>query len=135
MGIVNVTPREVFDRFQHHIVAGDLAAADDMYADDVVIEWPFARPGMPSRIEGREQFLAFARPAREALPVRIDALTDVLVHETTDPEVIVAEFRLAGTHIASGAAASAAFIQIWRVRDGKLVGLREYQDTTALATP
>ena len=127
------TAREVFDRFQEHIVTGALAAADDMYADDVVIEWPFARPGMPQRIEGRAEFLAFARPAREALPVRIDALSDVVVHETGDPEVIVAEFRLTGTHTGTGRTASAAFIQIWRVRDGKLVGLREYQDTAALA--
>ncbi|MBO0870601.1 MAG: nuclear transport factor 2 family protein [Micromonosporaceae bacterium] len=127
-----MSPREFFDRFQQHILAGELGLADDMYADDVVIEWPFARPGMPSRIEGREQFLAFAAPARAALPLRFDALTDVVVHETGDPEVIVAEFRLTGTHTATGRTGSAAFIQVWRVRDGKLVGLREYQDASAI---
>jgi uncharacterized protein len=104
----------------------------DNLAEDVVVEWPFA-PGGPARIEGREEFLAFAVPSREALPVRFDAFRNVVVHETTDPEVVIAEYELVGTHLESGRQSSAPFVMVLRVRDGKLVHCREYQNPLAMA--
>ncbi|WP_112247946.1 nuclear transport factor 2-like protein [Kribbella monticola] len=46
---------------------GDRAAMDDLLADDVVIEAPFAAGG-PARWDGREEWLAFAVPARAGYP-------------------------------------------------------------------
>ncbi|MBM7788218.1 nuclear transport factor 2 family protein [Tenggerimyces flavus] len=123
-------PREVFDRFQQATLAGTIGF-DDL-AEDVVIEWPFA-PGGPARVEGRSEFVAFATPSRQALPVRFDEFRDVVVHETADPEVVVAEYTLVGTHLPSGRELAAPFVMVLRVRDGELVFCREYQNPLAMA--
>jgi hypothetical protein len=57
-------PREVFVRVQQRWLDNDPGLEADLLADNAVIELPFAAPGRPSRFAGREEFLAFARPAR-----------------------------------------------------------------------
>lgn len=110
---------------------GDPAAMDDLLADDVVIETPFAPDG-PKRWNGRGEWLAFARSGRNELPVTLDRFTKLAVHETVDPEVAVIEYELGGLVTTTGQRASARFIGVLRVRDGKIAGWREYQDTYAI---
>jgi ketosteroid isomerase-like protein len=106
---------------------------DDLLAEDVVVEWPFAAPGRPRRLAGREAFRALAGPARAALPFHFDEFDLGAVHETADPDVVVLEYRLGGTVTTTGQRRSAAFISVIRVRDGRIVLWREYQDTAAIA--
>jgi ketosteroid isomerase-like protein len=127
------SPREVFEQVMRGWLAGRFDTADDLLADDAVVEVPFAPPGRPRRFAGREEFLAFARPARAALPVRFEESRDVVIHETADPATIVAEYELAGTVTTTNTRASASFVLVLRVRDGKIVHWREYQDIAALA--
>ena len=125
-------PREVFEDMSR----GWLRHADpdaDLLADDVVIEIPFAAPGRPRRIEGLAALLDLAARERADLPVRLEEVRNVVVHDTADPEVIVVEYEIAGSVVATGARASAAFIGVLRVRDGKAVLWREYQDTLTMA--
>ncbi len=105
----------------------------DLLAEDAVIEFPFALPGRPARFEGREQFLEFAQPEQAALPVRFDDIRDVVIHDTTDPEVIVVEYVMAGTFTTTGQQAEAPFVSVLRVRDGRIVLWREYQNPLAMA--
>ncbi|TCC34583.1 nuclear transport factor 2 family protein [Kribbella capetownensis] len=110
---------------------GDPGAMDDLLADDVVMEVPFA-PGGPMQWDGREEWLAFAGPARAGFPVRFDRFTTLALHETLDPEVAVIEYELAGETTATGERGAARFIGVLRVRDGKIAGWREYQNTAAI---
>jgi ketosteroid isomerase-like protein len=127
------SPREAFERFQRDILGTSPDLADDLYAEDVVIEMPFARPGMPRRFQGREEFRAFAAPRRASLPVRFEEFRNVVVHETTDPDVIIAEYDLAGTATTTDRRGTAPFVLVLRVRDGRIVHLREYQNVLAIA--
>jgi ketosteroid isomerase-like protein len=124
-------PREVFDHMRREWL-GEAEPAGDLLAEDVVIEIPFAAPGRPRRIEGRTAFLELAARERPALPGRLEEVRNVVVHDTADPEVIVVEYEIAGT-LASGRRAAAGFIGVLRVRDGRVVLWREYQDTLAMA--
>jgi uncharacterized protein len=124
-----MTAREVFARFTDYVLGEPI---DELWAPDVVIETPFAAPGQPTRIEGHE-FLARSQPSRESLPVRFEEVRDVVVHDTTDPDEIIVEYTIAGTVTTTGLRASAPFISVLRVRDGKIVLWREYQHTLAIA--
>ena len=55
------------------------------------------------------------------------------IHETLDPEVIVAEFTLGVEAREIGRTDRLDFVQVLRVRDGKIVELREYFDSMARA--
>jgi len=67
------------------------------------------------------------------MPVRVDEVRNVVVHETADPEVIVVEYEIAGTATTTGRQAAAAFIGVLRARGGKVAHWREYQNTLAIA--
>jgi ketosteroid isomerase-like protein len=121
------TAREVFAGFEDYV----LGRGDDMWAPDIVFELPFAAGG-PSRIEGADHFRELTKASRESLPVRFEEVRDVVVHETTDPDKIVVEYTLAGVLTTTNTEASASFIAVMVVRDGRIVRWREYQNTLAM---
>jgi uncharacterized protein len=127
-----MTAREVYESMRRAWIE-DPAAVDDLWTEDVVVEVPFAAPGRPKRFDGRDAFLAFARPGREMLPVRIEDCRDVVIHDTADPEVVVVEYVLVGRSTITGKQGSSAFIAVLRTRDGKIAHWREYQDTMGMA--
>jgi ketosteroid isomerase-like protein len=123
------TAREVFETFSQHMLEG---TTEELWAPDVVIETPFAAGG-PSRIEGRDNFLARTKTSRETIPIRVEEMRNVVVHETTDPNKIVVEYELVGVLLATGKRESALFIAVMEIRDGLLTLWREYQNTLAMA--
>lgn len=123
------TARDVFDDFREHLLDG---SPEELWSPDVVIEQPFAAGG-PSRIEGRDNFLAVTKTSRESLPVRVEEMRNVVVHETTDPNRIIVEYELVGTVLTTGKRESALFIAVMEVRDGLMTLWREYQNTLAMA--
>lgn len=103
----------------------------EFWAEDVVIEAPFAPPGWPKRYQGRQEFLDATRESRAALPVRFEELRDVTVHDAGD--TVVVEYELAGTVLTTGRQAAARFIAVAQLRDGQVTRWREYQDVAAIA--
>ncbi|MEV8631648.1 nuclear transport factor 2 family protein [Streptosporangium sp. NPDC051023] len=128
-------PRELFERMRRHWlgVADVTEAEGDLLTEDVVLEMPFAAPGGPRRIEGREEVLAFTTPRRAALPARLDEIRELVVHETADPEVIVVEYEITGTSTATGHRAALPFIGVLRARGGRVAHWREYQNVAGIA--
>jgi ketosteroid isomerase-like protein len=132
-----LSPREVFERL-HRAVQDDydMETQAALFAEDGVLEWPFAPAGMLRRIEGREAIRrvlgAAGERARQA-GRRIAGYRAVVVRETTDPEVIVAEFDLLGEVGATGDAYQLSFIQLLRVRNGQIVSMRDYFNPQAMA--
>jgi len=115
-------PRDVFARQLQTIASRSWATLADLYADDAVVELPFNLPS-PLRIEGRAQLEARGRAARDVpLELRPDNL---VIHETTDPEVIVAEFDYLGRLTTSGRTFRVANVIIARIRDGKIIASRD----------
>jgi uncharacterized protein len=107
----------------------------ELWAPNVVVEAPFAPPGQPRRFEGAATFLEATRASRESMrqAVRFERFRVTAEHQTTDPEVTVLEYELGGTVLATGRQATAPFVAVMRVRDGRIVHWREYQDKLAIA--
>jgi uncharacterized protein len=122
------SPSAVFERLSEGISAGRWHELADLYAEDAVVDQPFGAPA-PARLEGRETLRARFAVAAE-LDLKLVA-KNVVVHETTDPEVIVAEFDYDIT--GSAGTLTAANIQVLRVRDGLIVASRDYHDHLAIA--
>jgi ketosteroid isomerase-like protein len=85
-------------------------------------------------VEGREAIRAALAPvwerARNANR-RISGHDHVVFHETTDPEIIIVEFDIVG-ETAKGPFRQAV-VYLLRIRDGRVVHLREFVDTAALS--
>ncbi len=121
-------PRDVLARY--HQAVRDKSADDlaDLYAVDAVHEFPFTSPGFPARYEGREEVRAGYRAAWGASPVVVEEVREVAVHETGDPEVIVAEHTVVASLPDRAGDLTVPGLLILRVRDGLLVHVRDYMD-------
>jgi uncharacterized protein len=127
------SPREVL-RLYHRAMrtksADDLA---DLYAADGVHELAFHVPGRARTYAGREAVRALYREVWRDHPLELDAIEDVFVHTTEDPEVVIGQWRATGTVRATGAPFEITGLLHLRVREGLLVHVRDYMDALGVA--
>jgi ketosteroid isomerase-like protein len=117
------SPREVFLRLVHGVCEGRWDELPDLYAERTHVAHPFHPLGAPvlrSRDEIREHFAAASEVSFDRRPA------NVTIHETADPEVIVAEFEYRGTAAGADGPVTVPCVFVLRVRDGEIVESRDY---------
>ena len=115
----SATPADVLARRHRLILSGDADGFADLFAPDARIEAPFAPPGPPARLAGREAIRAYARHVL-ASPLRLEDFEVAELYQTQDPEVVVVEMRTKGTVTTTGRPFAATSIQILRIRMARL---------------
>jgi uncharacterized protein len=126
------SPREVAELVRR-MVAGEGVVFADLFAEDGVLRFPFAPPGMPREIRGREAIRAArtSEAGRRSLFV-MDGV-ELVVRETDDPEVVVTEIEHYGhSHALDGPYRFRALAVVC-VRDGEIVSYDDYMDPIAMA--
>ncbi|MFI0259736.1 nuclear transport factor 2 family protein [Streptomyces sp. NPDC017056] len=118
-----LSPLDVLEQRRAAVTGQDADAFADLFAPDGVIELPFAGTDVPDRIEGRETIRTFARAAMAAM--RVDSLVTLAVHRTEDPEVVIAETLAKGSS-GRGDAFEGRSVQLFRIRDGRILLFRDY---------
>ncbi|GAA3213513.1 nuclear transport factor 2 family protein [Nonomuraea helvata] len=115
---------QIVEQLLNVVAHGPSEEMADLFAEDAVFEMPYLPPGVPAQEPGREAFRAHLREG--ALVQRFDGVTDVRIHRTADPEVVIAEYRLHGTVTATGRRFASDLVMVARVRDGLIVTHRSY---------
>ena len=127
-----LTPRQVAEQVCK-MVAGEGVAFADLFAADGVMAYPFAPPGLPSELRGRDAIRAYfdgLGPSRDLFAMDgVDAKT----WETDDPQVVVTEITHHGKSNVTGAPYLFTALGVIRVRDGEIVHYDDYMDPIALA--
>jgi ketosteroid isomerase-like protein len=105
----------------------------DLFAEDGVLRFPFAPPGMQRELRGRETIRASraAETGRRSL-LAMDGV-DLIVRETDDPEVVVTEIEHYGHSQALDGPYRFRALGVIRVRDGEIVSYDDYMDPIAMA--
>jgi uncharacterized protein len=126
------SPREVVEDVRR-MVAGEGVVFCDLFAEDGVLRYPFAPPGMPRELAGRDTLREYhlAASARRSL-LEIEGV-DMLVRDTDDPEVVVVEIEHHGYSHGIGGPYRFRALGVVRVRDGEIVEYDDYMDPIALA--
>ena len=96
----------------------------EYYHEDVVMEFPYARPGMPTRVEGKAAVLTHL--VKVGGDVSVDSASNLVVHETADPEVVILEFDGHGRSVRTGEPYEQRYISVIRARGGKMVHFKDY---------
>jgi len=128
-----MTPEETFLSLVHGVADRDFDTLPGLYAEQTDVRHPMAPGGdkpLLTRDALREHF-GVTGP-RVAGTVRFQP-DNIRIHETQDPEVIVAEFDYAGSVIATGESFRVPCVFVLRVRDGLIVESRDYIDHLAMA--
>jgi uncharacterized protein (TIGR02246 family) len=129
--VPSATPADVLAQRRRLILSGDSDGFADLFAPDGVIEAPFAPPGAPARLEGREAIREYSRHVM-ALPLRLEDFEVAELYQTQDPEVVIVEMRTKGTATTTGQSFAATSIQVLRIRDGQIVLFRDFADPRVL---
>ena len=98
-----------------------------LFADDAVMELPFAPGRMARRHVGKTaigEFQRFARDSFSRFSMTVDA-----IHETADPSVVIAEHRSDGVVAANGRPYRNHYVTFFTFDDdGRIAGWREFYD-------
>ncbi len=115
--------KEVLIKSLRLLENGDARGWCDLFADDGVLEFPYAPPGWNTRFEGRETIWSHMQLFPEHLTVRF---TDVSFYETADPDLCIGEFHGSGKAIKAGGKLEQDYISVLKVKDGKIVLYRDF---------
>ncbi|MGI8908991.1 MAG: nuclear transport factor 2 family protein [Rubrobacteraceae bacterium] len=119
-------PREALDRMLPLLRDKDLDGLADLYSEDGVHELPFAPPGAPRRIEGRERIRAYFASTLSDVPLDFREFRPVAIHDAADPEVIVAEYDAHGEVTTTGLPFTVRYLWVLRVSGGEILSWRDY---------
>ena len=126
------SPREVAELVRR-MVAGEGVVFADLFAEDGVLRFPFAPPGMPREIRGREAIRAARTSEAGSRSLLVMDAVELVVRQTDDPEVVVTEIEHYGhSHALNGPYRFRA-LGVVRVRDGEIVSYDDYMDPIAMA--
>ncbi|MFG1694806.1 nuclear transport factor 2 family protein [Nonomuraea sp. NPDC049309] len=115
---------ELVERGIELLLAKDMSGFADLWAEDGAIEFPFAPPGYPRKLEGREAIREYLRDYPQIYDVR--EVARKVIHRTENPEVVVVELELAGIVPRSGEPYRMEYVAIITVRDGEIRHYRDY---------
>ncbi|MDQ2850594.1 MAG: nuclear transport factor 2 family protein [Actinomycetota bacterium] len=121
------TPPQVFTHYLDAITSQRWEELPQLYAPDAIVEHPLG-PDAHRILHGRSELLEHFT-ALHNLGLRLN-VSDIVVHDTGNPEVIIAEFTYHGT-VRTGTAAQQHIrrrnIFVITVRNGQIVSSRDYQ--------
>jgi ketosteroid isomerase-like protein len=122
-----LSPREVFLELVHGVAEGRWDDLPRLYAERTHVVHPF-HPLHPAPMRTRDELREHFRPTGTPRPGFHRQPANITIHETADPEVIVAEFEYQGTAADTGEPFAMPCIFVLRVRDGEIVESRDYVD-------
>ncbi|MGC4809768.1 nuclear transport factor 2 family protein [Micromonospora sp. DT228] len=121
------SPRETFLRLVNGVCDGPYEDLADLYAEQTHVTHPF-HPLNPAPLLSRgELHEHFTSPPPVGRTLNRKPV-DVTIHETADPEVIVAEFAYQGRVDETGEAFTVPCVFVMRIRDGLIIESRDYID-------
>ena len=123
------TPSEVVRRLIEGVAAERFSELARLYAKETDVTHPFNASVKPLRTRGElEKHFAAMATAQARLPKR--DVIDLVIHQTTDPELVVAEFAYRWN---LQEPIKVGCVLVARVRAGEIVESRDYFDPSALA--
>ena len=126
-----MTPQELVNHALDLLLAPDMAAFAGLFAEDGVLEFPFAAPGYPASVQGRAAVAEYMRGYPNIL--KIEEIPQPVMHQSVDPEVMIVEFEASGTVVATGAPYRMCYIAVITVRDNEIQRYRDYWSPLAAA--
>lgn len=115
---------EVFEQVLEMYRNGNLQSLVDLLAEDAAMEFPFAPPGRPRRVEGKNNIIKYNQAILNS--VIVASFTDVEIHRMIDPDCVVVEMIGHGTVLSTGNSYERRYIDVCYTKNGRIQLLRDY---------
>ena len=120
----------VLERWRQAAIERSVEGISSVYAIDAVHEFPFTRPGVPARMEGRDEIVSFIAAFWANGPLRYERYRTIAIHNTADPSTIVVEQEVEGTSSTTGPFVLPNLL-VLTARHGEIAHLRDYANVLA----
>ncbi|MDR3710410.1 MAG: nuclear transport factor 2 family protein [Capsulimonadaceae bacterium] len=114
---------------------GDLVDGEhffDVVTDDIVYEVLYDFPGWPRVVHGRADLMALFRGYVEN--IELQSADKLITHQTDNGRVVVMEYEVHGTILATGVKYNNRFCSIIEIDNRKIAHWRDYMDSLAAMT-
>jgi ketosteroid isomerase-like protein len=111
---------------------GDLVDGEhffDIVTDDLVYEVLYDVPGWPRIIQGRAELMAQFRGYCDS--IELQSADRLITHKTDDGRVVVIEYEVHGTILATAVNYNNRFCSIIKIENRKIAHWRDYMDSLA----
>ena len=111
---------------------GDLVDGEhffDIVTDDVVYEVLYNFPGWPRIIQGRADLMAQFKSYGDN--IELQSADKLIIHKTENCRVVVIEYEVHGTILATGVTYNNRFCSIIKIESRKIAHWRDYLDSLA----
>jgi ketosteroid isomerase-like protein len=125
-------PRAVLERWRQAVVSQSIDDLGRVYAVDAVHEFPFTRPGLPSRLEGRDEIMRWTAAVWKTNTFKYERYRTLAIYDTNDPDTIIVEQDALGTSTATREFALPNIV-VLTARNGQIAQLRDYVNILAAA--
>ncbi|ANZ40468.1 hypothetical protein BBK82_35100 [Lentzea guizhouensis] len=125
------SPEETFRRLVDLLLAKDMNAVADLWAEDGVAEFPFAAGTSPRQLAGREEIRGYLTGYPERMDVR--EIPAVTVHHTEVPDTVVVEYSANGHTVRTGKPYQLDYVVVITVKDGLITRYRDHWNPLATA--
>ncbi|WP_405143220.1 nuclear transport factor 2 family protein [Sphaerisporangium sp. NBC_01403] len=132
LGEQEAGPREVLERWRQAAISQSAHDMGRVYAVDAVHEFPFTRPGVPSRLEGRDEIVSWTAAVWKTNTFKYERYRTLAIYDTNDPDTIIVEQEALGTSTSTGEFALPNIV-VLTVRNGQIAHLRDYVNILAAA--
>ncbi|MFJ8923264.1 hypothetical protein B046DRAFT_05912 [Streptomyces sp. LamerLS-316] len=127
------SPADLYRHSLRLLLDKDIPAWVALWAEDGSMEFPFAPDGWPKRLENREAIAAYMRHYPDHIDLR--DFPELRIHQTTDPETLVAEMRGVGRLVETDRPFDMTYIAVVTVRGGRITSYRDYWNPLAVLEP
>jgi ketosteroid isomerase-like protein len=114
---------------------GDLVDGEhffDVVTDDIVYEVLYDFPGWPRIVRGRADLMAMFRGYVDN--IGLQSADKLVTHKADNGRVVVIEYEVHGTILATGAKYNNRFCSIIEIENRKIAHWRDYMDSLAAMT-
>jgi uncharacterized protein len=101
----------------------------DTIAEDALFEFLYEFPGWPCTLRGRAALMA--QYAGYGDNIKLHTADNLVVHNTQNSHVIVLEYQVHGTVLATNVPYNNRFVSVITIDDRKIVRWRDYMDSLA----
>lgn len=101
----------------------------DVVTDETIYEVLYEVPGWPRVIKGRTDLMAAFRGYVDNIALR--SAGELIAHKADDGQVLVIEYEVHGTVLATGVQYDNRFCSIVRIENRKIAHWRDYMDSLA----
>lgn len=124
-------PGEVFRRLLELMLAKDMDAVAELWAQDGIAEFPFAVGSSPRRLSGREEIRDYLAHYPDLMDMReVAALS---VRRTDDPNTGIVEWTSAGRTVRTSEPYRLDYVVVLTVRNGLITLYRDFWSPVAAA--